>query len=122
MKGEKQEYQEKEDKSPNLESGILESSKQFLFYARSDVISEARLSVSVRGLQETKSIEAIYIYLASLVALCQCRRCGFDPWVGLEDPLEEEMATHSSILTWKIPQTVEPKGLPSVGPQTVRHD
>ena len=62
MKGEKQECQEKEDKSPNLESGILESSKQFLFYARSDVISEARLSVSVRGLQETKSIEAIYIF------------------------------------------------------------
>ena len=36
---------------------------------------------------------------------CQCRRCkrcGFDPWVG-KDPLEEEMATHSSILAWRIP-------------------
>ena len=33
--------------------------------------------------------------------LLQCRRherCGFDPWVGWEDPLEEEMAPHSSIL------------------------
>ena len=103
MKGEKQEYQEREDKSPNLESGILESSKQFLFYARSDVISEARLSVSVRGLQRNK-INRSYIYIwlpwwfCGIEFTCQCRRCGFDPWVGQEDPLEEEMATHSSIL------------------------
>ena len=44
---------------------------------------------------------------------CQRRRCGFDPWVG-EDPLEEEMATHSSILAWKIPWTEEADGLQSV--------
>ena len=56
MKGEKREYQEKEDKSPNLEFGILEPSKQFLFYARLNVISEARLSVSVRGLQRNRII------------------------------------------------------------------
>ena len=31
--------------------------------------------------------------------------------LGLEDPLEEEMATHSSILVWKIPWTEEPGGL-----------
>ena len=31
--------------------------------------------------------------------------------LGWEDPLEEEMATHSSILTWKIPRTEEPGGL-----------
>ena len=35
---------------------------------------------------------------------------GFDPWVG-EDPLEEEIATHSSVLAWRIPQTEEPGGL-----------
>ena len=34
-----------------------------------------------------------------------------------EDPLEEEMATHSSILTWRIPRTEEPGGLQSMGPQ-----
>ena len=39
-----------------------------------------------------------------------------------EDPLEEEMATHSSILTWKIPGTEEPAGLQSLGLQRVRHD
>ena len=34
----------------------------------------------------------------------------FNPW-GWEDPLEKGMATHSSILAWKIPQTEEPGGL-----------
>ena len=36
---------------------------------------------------------------------------------GLEDPLEKEMATHSSILAWEIPWTEEPGGLQSMGSQ-----
>ena len=40
-------------------------------------------------------------------------------FLGWEDPLEEEMATHSSILAWKIPWTEEPGGLQSMGPQRV---
>ena len=39
-----------------------------------------------------------------------------------EDPVEKEMATHSSILAWKIPWTEEPGGLYSTGKQRVRHD
>ena len=39
-----------------------------------------------------------------------------------EDPLEEEMATHSSILAWRIPCTKEPGGLWSMGLQRVGHD
>ena len=39
-----------------------------------------------------------------------------------EDPLEKEMAAHSSILAWKIPWTAEPGRLPSMGLQRVRHD
>ena len=39
-----------------------------------------------------------------------------------EDPLEEGMATHSSILAWKIPWIEEPGGLKSVGLQTVGQD
>ena len=39
-----------------------------------------------------------------------------------EDPLEKEMATHSSTLAWKIPWTEEPGGLQSMGSQKVRHD
>ena len=41
---------------------------------------------------------------------------------GREDPLEEEMATHSSILVLEIPRTEEPGGLQSMGLQRVRHD
>ena len=39
--------------------------------------------------------------------------------LGPEDPLEKEMAAHSSILTWKIPPTEEPGGLQSMGSQRV---
>ena len=42
--------------------------------------------------------------------------------LGWEDPLEKEMATHSSILAWKIPWTEEPGGLYSMGWQRVGHD
>ena len=42
--------------------------------------------------------------------------------LGWEDPLEEEIATHSNILAWKIPRTEEPGGLQSIGLQRVRHD
>ena len=42
--------------------------------------------------------------------------------LGWEDPLEEGMATHSSILAWRISWTEEPGGLQSTGSQRVRHD
>ena len=42
--------------------------------------------------------------------------------LGQENPLEEEMATHSSILAWRIPWAKEPGRLQSMGLQTVRHD
>ena len=42
--------------------------------------------------------------------------------LGQEDPLEKEMATHSSTLAWRIPWTEEPGGLLSMGLQRVRHD
>ena len=40
--------------------------------------------------------------------------------LGLEDPLEKEMATHSSILVWEIPWIEEPVGLQSLGSQRLR--
>ena len=43
-------------------------------------------------------------------------------YLGQEDPLEKGMATHSSILAWRIPWTEEPGGLQSLGSQRVRHD
>ena len=42
--------------------------------------------------------------------------------LGQKDPLEEGMATHSSILAWKIPWTEEPGGLQSIGSERVRND
>ena len=49
----------------------------------------------------------------------------WETWVqslSQEDPLEEEIATHSSILAWTIPWTEEPGGLQSTGSQRVGHD
>ena len=57
---------------------------------------------------------------------CQCRRHkrrGFDPWVRdlQEDPLEEGIASHSSVLAWRIPWTEKPDGLQSMESQKVGH-
>ena len=49
----------------------------------------------------------------------------WEAWVkslGREDPLEEEMATHSSILAWRIPWTEEPGGLQSMESQRVKYN
>ena len=48
-----------------------------------------------------------------------------EAWVrslGWEDPLEKRMATHSSILAWRIPWTEEPGGIQSMGSQRVGHN
>ena len=48
-----------------------------------------------------------------------------ETWIrslGQEDALEEEMATHSSILAWRIPWTEKPGGLEFMGPKRVGHD
>ena len=42
--------------------------------------------------------------------------------LGQEDPLEKEVATHSSILAWEIPRTEEPGGLQSTGSQWLEHN
>ena len=63
---------------------------------------------------------------ASLVAQrLKCLPAMQETWVrslGLEDALKKEMATHSSILAWRIPWTEEPGGLQSMGLQRVGHD
>ena len=68
----------------------------------------------------------IIIFGASLVAqLVKNPSAMWETWVrslGWEDPLEEGMAIHSSILAWRIPGTEEPGGLQSLGLQRVRHD
>ena len=53
-------------------------------------------------------------------------QCYYDSTQSLRDhqmaPLEEGMATHSSILAWRIPCTEEPEGLQSIGLQRAGHD
>ena len=62
----------------------------------------------------------------SLVAqMVNCLSTMWDTQVqslGWEDPLEKEMAIHSSIIAWKIPWTEEPSRLQSMGSQRVGHD
>ena len=55
-------------------------------------------------------------WLSGRESAYQCRRRGFNPWVR-KIALEKEMATHSSILAWRIPWTEEPGGLQSMGSQ-----
>ena len=55
----------------------------------------------------------------------KCLSAMQETWVqslGREDPLEEEMATHSSIIAWEMPLTEKPKSLQSMGSQRVGHD
>ena len=70
-------------------------------------------------------VKHIYIW-ASLVAQMVKRLPAMQgTWVrflGREDPLEKEMAIHSSTLAWKIPWMEEPDRLLSMGSQRVRHD
>ena len=70
--------------------------------------------------------ESPYCSPTSLVAQMLKRLPGMqETWVrslGLEDPLEEEMATHSSTLAWRIPWREEPGGLQSMGSQRAGHD
>ena len=65
-------------------------------------------------------------FIASLVAQTVKRLpTMLETWVqslGWEDPLEKEMAPHSSILAWKIPWTKEPGRLQAMGSQRVGHD
>ena len=84
------------------------------------------MEVAKKGASSSPYILASYtLWRASLVA----QRLKYLPamqetWVpslGWEDPLEKEMATHSSTLAWKIPWTVEPGGLQSMGSQRVGH-
>ena len=93
--------------------------------------------LAVQGLSRTFSNTSYFTSLncltlskiyfgASLVAqVVKCLPAMQETWarsLGQEDPLEKEMATHSSIPAWRIPWTEEPGRLQSVGLQKVGHD
>ena len=60
--------------------------------------------------------------VAQLVKILPVLQETWVPSLGRENPLEKEMATHSSILAWRIPWTEEPGGLQSIGSHGVGHD
>ena len=63
----------------------------------------------------------IYIYASLVAQMVKTLPAMLETWVrslSWEDPLKQEMATHSSILAWKIPWTEKPGGLQSVGSQS----
>ena len=80
----------------------------------------------IRGREDEDGVCDDLECLASLVAQTVKNLLAMqETWVqplGQEDPLEKEMATHSSILAWRIPRTEEPGRLQSMGSQRVRHD
>ena len=66
-----------------------------------------------------------YIWASLVAQTVKCLPTMQETWVqslGWEDPLEKEMATHSSMLAWKIPWTEEPGRLQSMGLQRVGHN
>ena len=72
-------------------------------------------------------IDAVYVAVVASLVVQRLKHLPTMPetWVrslSREDPLEKEMATHSSILAWRIPWTEEPGGLQSMGLQRVGHD
>ena len=60
-------------------------------------------------------------WLSGKESTCQCRRCSQETWIqslGRQDPLEKGLATHPSILAWRIIWTEEPGGLQSMGSES----
>ena len=81
---------------------------------------------SLTTVRKESQLLTVHVISSSLVAK-RLKRLPLmrETWVrslGWEDPLEKEMATHSSTLAWRIPWTEEPGGLQSMGLQRVGHD
>jgi len=72
-----------------------------------------------------RNLFIIYLWASLVAQRLKCLPPMWETWVrsvGQEDPLEKEMATHSSILAWRIPWMEEPDRLQSMGSQRVGHD
>ena len=93
-----------------------------MFSSRSFIVS----GLTFRSLIHFEFIFVCGVRRASLVAqLVKNLPAMQETWfqfLGQEDPLEREMATHSSILAWRIPETEEPGGLLSMGLHRVGHN
>ena len=98
-------------------------------FIRNSVLGESLILLKERGWQRRHKYICVYIYGASQVAPVvnnpPANSRMQETWVrsmDQEDPVEQSMATHSSILAWIIPWTEEPGRLQFVGLQRVRHN
>ena len=86
----------------------------------------AGICLSLLYLPSSFTKTLLIILRTSLVAqMVKCLSTMWETWIrslGREDPLEKEMAIHSSSIAWKIPWTKEPGRLQSMGSQRVGHD
>ena len=89
-----------------------------LFFSGSKITADGDCSHEIKTLTPWSNMSLVAQMVKRLSAMQETQVRS----LGWEDPLEKEMAAHSSILAWKIPWTVEPGRLPSMGPQRVGHD
>ena len=87
---------------------------------KNGILDEAQAGIKIAG-RNISNLRYASLVAQRLKRLPPVR----ETWVrflGRKDPLEKEMATHSSILAWRIPWAEEPGRLQSAGSQRVRHD
>ena len=79
----------------------------------------------MEGVAENLPLSLTYTWASPVAQTVKNLPAIQETWVrdlGWEDPLEEGIATHSSILAWRVPWRKEPGGLQSMGSRRVRHD
>ena len=88
------------------------------------LVSEDKIA-NLQNQQQSTKIKSIKMRASLMAQRLKCLPTMWETWVrslGWEDPLEKEMATHSSILAWRIPWMEEPGGLQSTGSQRIGHN
>ena len=90
------------------------------------LVAMTALATSSGGALGTTALHAIsYLFGLPWWLWVKNQPATWETWVrslGWEEPLEKEVAAHSSVLAWRIPWTEEPGGLQTTGSQRVRHD
>ena len=95
----------------NVGSGFHQPAKSFALHLNSKIPVLTRMD-------ESQSNSLSFVWASLVTQMVKNLSAMQEIWVlslGEIDPLEEEIATHSSIFTWKIPWTEEPGGLQSIG-------